>query len=184
MSMLHRDGSFRDPAAKEKPSEIRAQAREGNPEFYFDSKGKKCTVKNFRAKQEFKEECDINMILKKFQRTEAISHWHEFHGAYGDATANDFMAAMVIVTEAQQMFDALPSELRNRFNHSPAEFLDFVQDPANADKMHELGLTDVPIARRVQTLEEPPAAGGEVVQGDPPPSPPGDQVPDAGTPAP
>ena len=99
-----------------------------------------------KAQQQFKDDCDINVIMAKFQRTGAISHVSKFQPDYGFASPTDFHQSMNIITEAQNMFDELPSSIRKRFNHNPAEFLEFVQDPENIDEARELGLALSPKA--------------------------------------
>ncbi len=47
---------------------------------------------------------------------------------------------MRTVTVAQDMFDHLPSSIRNRFANDPALFLDFVQDADNRVEAIELGI--------------------------------------------
>lgn len=92
------------------------------------------------AKQSFKDQCDINKIMAKYQKTGAIDHLNKHGANYGFATAIDFHESMNLVTSAQQMFDDLPSDIRTKFYNSPAQFLDFVQNPENADQLVELGL--------------------------------------------
>ena len=93
-----------------------------------------------RTKQSDADNCEINNIMAKYARTGAINHFNKHQGQYGDATGHDFHTAMNIVTDAQEMFDDLPSKLRNKFANSPAEFLDFVQNEENIPQMAELGL--------------------------------------------
>ncbi len=107
-----------------------------------------------RAKQSFKAECDINNILKKYQKTGALMHLAKHGAQYGDATAVSFTEAMQIVTDAQTMFEDLPSSLRTRFANDPAQFMDFVQTPGNEDEMRELGLLPL---KSEQSLETTPA---------------------------
>lgn len=92
------------------------------------------------TKQSFKKECDINNIMAKHAKTGLINHVNQFDGKYGDATSIDYHEAMNIVTSSQQMFEALPAETRNRFANDPAQFLDFVQNPDNAQEMVSMGL--------------------------------------------
>ena len=80
--------------------------------------------------------------MAKYQSTGAIAHFNRNAASYGDATGADFKQAMDISTSAQQNFDQLPSSLRKKFGNDPAAFLDFVQDPKNADEMAELGLRE------------------------------------------
>lgn len=93
-----------------------------------------------RTKQSFRDECDINKIMAKFQKTGAISHIRQHGQNYGFASSNDFAKSMRIVIQAKEMFAELPSSIRNRFANQPEHFLQFVQDPANADEMVTMGL--------------------------------------------
>lgn len=94
-----------------------------------------------RTKQEFKEECDINNILRTYTQKGVITHINHREPQYGNADGTDFHDAMRIVTEAQAMFDELPSHIRRQFGNDPAELLDFASDPANADQLVEMGLS-------------------------------------------
>lgn len=93
-----------------------------------------------KAQQQFKNDCDINSIMARFQKTGALDHVSRYQPQYGIASPNDYHKSMNIITRAQQMFDDLPSSLRNRFNGSPEELLEFVQNPENAKEADELGL--------------------------------------------
>lgn len=93
-----------------------------------------------RTKQSMKDECDINKIMEKYQKTGAIAHVNKHHANYDFATSEDFAGAMRTVTTAQEMFDALPSSIRQRFSNNPAAFLDFVQDANNKEEGQKLGL--------------------------------------------
>lgn len=117
------------------------------------------------AKQHFKQECDINFILDQYQRTGAIYHFNTQQPQYGYAEAVDFREALEIVKQGQSVFDALPSSLRSKFQNDPARFLEFVQDPANAEEMATLGLRAPITPRETEALAaaspaaEKPATG-------------------------
>ncbi len=93
-----------------------------------------------RTKQSMKDECDINLIMAKYQTTGAIAHVNKFGASYGFATSQDFTEAMRTVVIAQDMFNGLPSSIRSRFGNDPAAFLEFVQDSENHDELVKLGL--------------------------------------------
>lgn len=93
-----------------------------------------------KTEQAHKAQCDINVILRDYQRTGLIRHAKENAGRYDDVTAIDFTQAMQLVTSAQNMFLSLPSDMRKRFGNDPAAFLDFVQNPENAGEMQKLGI--------------------------------------------
>jgi len=92
------------------------------------------------TKQSFTKECDINNIMKKYQKTGAMDHVNKHEASYGYATSDDFTASMAIVAKGQTMFEELPSSIRTKFENDPAKFLDFVQDKNNIKEMQELGL--------------------------------------------
>ncbi len=118
--------------------------------------------KRSRTKQQFKDECDINNILSKYQKSGAVTHVNKHAAEYGFATSEDFTSAMFLVTDAQAMFNELPSSLRTKFKNDPAEFLEFVQDPENADELVELGLAPPPVPAE---RSSPPADVGTAEPG-------------------
>ena len=103
-----------------------------------------------------KDECDINVLMKKYEKTGMLDHIVRYKGQYADVTHGmDYQAAIHTIMEADEMFSSLPAAVRDKFDNSPAEFLKFVENPENHDEMAELGLLD-----RVPTpapTPEPPA---------------------------
>jgi len=93
-----------------------------------------------RTKQEFKKDADINVIIKKFQTTGIINFRNEHEAFYGDIDPLDFQDAMNTVAKAGEMFDALPANIRKKFGHDPAVFLEYIQDPTNETEARSLGL--------------------------------------------
>jgi len=92
------------------------------------------------TKQSFKDECDINNIMAKFQKTGALTHYMRHAPEYGDATQVEYADALNVVANANTMFEELPSSIRKKFDNDPAKFLEFVQDEKNESEMEELGL--------------------------------------------
>lgn len=94
-----------------------------------------------RTKQSFKDECDINKVMKRFEKTGVIGHVAKVQGRYGDFLGyEEYHQVMSKVALVQQMFESLPAKLRKRFANDPAEFLEFAQDTANAEELREMGL--------------------------------------------
>ncbi len=94
--------------------------------------------KDGRTKQSFRDETDINQILKRAQKSGTISHLNKYEARYGDFSGFDFFDAQLQISKGAQIFDELPVELRREFNQSPAEFFDYVNDPANKERLVEL----------------------------------------------
>lgn len=94
-----------------------------------------------RTKQCFRDECDINSILQKFNATGLLNHVNQFQGDYADlADADDYKTSMDKVLDAQYAFDSLPADLRKRFDNDPANFLAFVTDEEKRPELEEMGL--------------------------------------------
>lgn len=110
------------------------------------------TVGPSMARQSAKDECDINLIMKRHEKTGIIEHLNVHGGDYGDFTdvPQDYQSALNQVLLADQMFSSLPARLRSRFQNNPGEFIAFVEDERNRQELVELGL-----ARPVPP--EPPA---------------------------
>ena len=93
-----------------------------------------------KTEQAHKDQCDVNVILRDYQRTGLLKHAKNFQGQYDDVSVQDFQEAMTIVKNAEQMFAELPAAIRQRFDQSPVKFLDFVHDESNREEMEKLGI--------------------------------------------
>lgn len=92
------------------------------------------------TKQEFREECDINILMSRYEQTGQLPNINEAIPQYLEMTGADFQEHMEIIAGARTMFNELPSGIRNRFNNDPAYFLDFCHNPNNRLEMAEMGL--------------------------------------------
>lgn len=98
------------------------------------------------VQQDMRDECDINFIMAKYQKSGLIEHVNRIDGSYGDFMhASDYQTSLNEVLAARAAFDSLPSSLRYRFQNDPAQFLEFVQNDSNRDEMIQLGLIEVPV---------------------------------------
>ncbi len=100
------------------------------------------TAKDYKktgmTKQSFKDETDINIILKRAQKSGTISHLSKYEARYGDFSGFDFSEAQIKIAQGGEIFDALPVELKREFNQSSAQFFDYVNNPENKDRLAEL----------------------------------------------
>lgn len=118
-----------------------------------------------RAKQSFKKDCDINVIMGRYLKSGNIDHLAKHGGSYGFASVLTFHEAMNVVRKAEEMFLDLSSELRRKFHNDPAVFLEFVQNPVNLPEMRKLGLAKAEVREIIQKVEvvagaAPGASGG------------------------
>lgn len=91
------------------------------------------------TKQSFKDECDINQILKKAQKEKTIAHLQKYDQAvYGQFEGLDLLEAHNLCAKAKQIFSEAPSEIRNEFNQDPFAFAAYCSNPENKARLGEL----------------------------------------------
>jgi phage internal scaffolding protein len=111
------------------------------------------------AKQSFRDECDINNILRKFNVSGELPAG-SVQPQYGDFSGiTDYQSALNAVMEAQDSFLALPAKVRARFQNDAALFVDFASDEANKDEMKALGLLRQETAQAVVSSPSEPVSG-------------------------
>lgn len=111
-----------------------------------------------RTIQSAKDECDINVIVRRFGVTGQLPS-NIRAPLTGDFTGVvDFQSAMNAINASQEAFLAMPSELRAELNHDVGEFIKWCEDPANKDRMKKYGLLRPGEDPVVPPVVPPPAA--------------------------
>lgn len=93
------------------------------------------------TQQHFKDECDINNILKSYRGKIPASQEPVF---FMDCTVNDLQSAYSIAEDIGLRFASLDSDVRAKFNNNPLELLEFVHNADNQTAAIELGLLPKP----------------------------------------
>jgi hypothetical protein len=93
------------------------------------------------TRQEFAEDCDINVIMTRFERTGQLPA----NGAapvYLDLTAmpSDLMTTLNLLDDAERAFMSLPATVRREFDNDATKFVDFASDSENVAQMRTWGL--------------------------------------------
>ena len=118
-----------------------------------------CFSKPSLTKQSFRDECDINNILRKFNVTGQLPVG-SVQPQYGDFSGiTDYQSALNAVMAAQDSFLALPAKVRAKFDNDPALFVEFASDEANKDEMKALGLLSQETAQAVVSSPSEPVQG-------------------------
>lgn len=105
-----------------------------------------------KTQQHLKQDCDVNCILEKYRKTGMISHLRGGTPQYGDfSQIQDFRTNLELVQNAQMAFDALPSNVRKRFQNDPSQMMDFLSDDSNYDEALKLGL----VTKKPETPKAP-----------------------------
>lgn len=105
-----------------------------------EATGLRCLDKSL-TQQEFAEECDINVIVKRAGLTGELPEgvMVPFNADFEGGVV-DFKSAMNLLVSANNAFMEMPAEVRSRFMNDPARFIDFVSDESNRDEARKLGL--------------------------------------------
>ena len=118
------------------------------------------------TREEFADECDINQIMRKYEKHGVITHVARSQPRYVDfADAPDFQSAMNQLIEAEAAFMTLPARVRKEFDNDPTLFVEYASDPDNLEQMREWGLAppekapDAPM--RVEVVNAPETKPGD-----------------------
>lgn len=121
-----------------------------------DRKGRRKIEKVFtdktRTQQNYKEDSDVNNVMKRFNRTGVLTTGMQGNRQpmFGNFTSMDFQSMMNTLVDAQQAFAMLPSRIRGRFKNDPYQVVRFVENPDNYDEAVRLGL----LAPRPMSFDE------------------------------
>ena len=103
------------------------------------------------AQQNFKDETDINYIVRQFGLTGELPG-QTISPQYGDFTGVlDYHSAVNAVLAAQDEFMELPAQMRARFDNDPAKLIDFLGNEQNREEAIKLGLVANPISEASET---------------------------------
>lgn len=86
-----------------------------------------------RTQQSWKDQCDINKILKRAEVKGGLSHVQKYDKAvYGEFDPDlDLFVARERIQRATEIFGELPAEVRREFNNDPISFVTYAnQVPA------------------------------------------------------
>lgn len=110
------------------------------------------------TKQEFKEECDINVIIARNKKTGELPRVYFKNPIYGDfSNIPSYENAFNMVKQADEDFMQLDARIRKRFDNDPVKFLNFVSDPNNVQEMIDLGIATEIKKKEDKPPEVPPA---------------------------
>ena len=95
------------------------------------------------TRQEFAEDCDINALMSRYEKTGVISHVNKREPMYLDLTeVPDLQQAMQLLADAETAFMSLPARVRAEFDNDAMKFVEYAQNPDNVEQMRAWGLAE------------------------------------------
>ena len=114
-----------------------------------------------RTKQSFKDDCDINLIVRRHASTGMYAHLNPLTPSYGDFSGVvELQDAIALTRQSEADFAELPARVRAVCNNDPVVFLQEVHDPEGIQYLVDAGL---PMAEGWEppATETPAGDGGE-----------------------
>lgn len=109
-----------------------------------------------KTKSEFLNECDIDAIVKRAQRSGELP-LGRINPQYADVSGiTNYQEIHERLNELKSAFDTIPSELRLRFKNDPSRFFEYIQNPKNDEEAIKLGLKK---AKPAPPSTNPPVTG-------------------------
>jgi phage internal scaffolding protein len=121
------------------------------------------TINNEASKtdQQWKQDVDVNSIMKKYISGKGITHLAKIRGTYADVSnVPDLATAMQQLKTADELFMGLPAALRAKFENDPAKMVEYLQDPKNNEEAVKLGLKTKVENSDEQSAESPATSQG------------------------
>lgn len=141
-----------------------SEVRRGFP-FNYDQDlvsletGLDCSAAEDLTQQQFKDECDINTIVRRFNIGGELPQGVRMP-SFGDFTGvSNYHEAANAIAEAHEAFDAMPAEVRERFGNDPGAFVAFCEDASNLEEARRMGL--VPAAELAAAEAAAPTPEGQ-----------------------
>lgn len=104
-----------------------------------DDTALRCTEPTL-TQQNFKEQCDINRIVKQYAQTGVVNGNTNMPLPDEFIGITDYHTAMNLIKRSESAFMALEPHIRERFANNPANFVDFVTNSDNIDELRSMGL--------------------------------------------
>lgn len=93
------------------------------------------------AKQSMREECDVNLIVQRFQKTGLISHLADGVPSFVDVSElGDFRSVLEHCRSVEAYFQGLPAKVRAVFSNDSRSFMDYLEGNPGVGDLEELGL--------------------------------------------
>lgn len=91
-----------------------------------------------RTEQHYKDDCDINVIIKRFGAGAKATP--QDPGFYTIDRETDYQQSLNFIDEGKRAFLTVPAELRARFDNNPSRFIEYMRDEKNHEEARRFGI--------------------------------------------
>lgn len=91
-----------------------------------------------KTQQNFRKECDINLIYSRYQQTGQLPEGRQSQPQYGEQV-DDFQAVAFAMARARSTFEELPTNIQQKYG-SVEGVMEAMQDPNGAPELHADGI--------------------------------------------
>lgn len=92
------------------------------------------------TQQNFKDECDINKIINRYEKTGVLPESTKIPQYLDCSEIPSYDQALQLINDAEQSFMQLDAQVRKKFENDPGKFYNFVTQEATHEELVELGL--------------------------------------------
>lgn len=108
-----------------------------------------------RTKQSFKDQCDVNVVVRKYATAQPEFFQNPRPEQFGDATGVvDLQEAINLIRDADEAFASLPSSVRKLAGNDRVNFLRMLADEEGVELLKDAGF--LPAPERRETPPETP----------------------------
>lgn len=101
------------------------------------------------AKQSMADECNVNLIVERFEKTGLIDHLAAGVPQFVDASElGDYRSIIEQVRVVDEYFMGLPAQVRQAFGNDPRLFMDYLETKPSRDELESLGMEAIAERRR------------------------------------
>lgn len=112
-----------------------------------------------RTKQSMKDSCDIQAIVRRFEKTGLMDHVSRAMPQFLDVSeVSDYKSALDQVRTAEAYFMGLPAKVREVFDNDAVQFLAAYDGGLDEAQLKALGLEAIEASRLPKEKEAPPSS--------------------------
>lgn len=96
-----------------------------------------------KTSQVFRDDCDINSIVKRYLQNNQPIPTRDVESLYGEVSVTSLLEAKELCERSSSVFNSLPADVRKSFDNDVTKMLSWLGDKSNEEVAAQLGLFSV-----------------------------------------